>query len=664
MPELRPLKRREGDDADAGSEEDEEAGLVARRADASGGASTSGDDAKAGTSPRQSQVVRRLLSFAAEDRLLVGVGTAAVLISSAFDTLVPNYSARALALVVSRDAAGGGGVWAPPTFRGALTGLLVCAACGAVTTGTRVYCSALVEVRLVARVQQRLFAAILRQETAFFDATSSGELASRLTSDVQVLSVSLTTNLNLLLQNGVNLIASVAVMLSVDARLSAAFVLASVLFFALSKKVGAITRVMQKSIQDATSRANGGATQAIALLRTVRSLGAEAHEVDKYGVQVEELRAQQERIKVVWAVYMPIVSLLNNGLLAGVLVAGHQNVRTPAQAAGFAVFVWYTTRIQAAMGAISANWASFLGALGAGESVFELMDREPAEATAGGRTPAAPAAGALAFDNVTFAFLRRPPVLRGVSLAVPLGGRVAVVGASGGGKSTLLALALRLYAPAGGRVLLDGVDIATLDPVFLRRHVVGAVTQEPPLFALSIRDNILYNAPPGAAARLAEAVSVAHLDGVLAHLPAGLDTLVGERGVRLSGGQKQRVAIARAVVRQPALLALDEATSALDADSEKRVASALEAHLAQRSPPGGMLLVAHRLSTVRTAHTIHVLSAGVVAEAGTYDELVSREGGLFRALVARQLAHPEAEPEQAAAAEPDGAPADGAAQQQ
>jgi len=199
-------------------------------------------------------------------------------------------------------------------------------------------------------------------------------------------------------------------------------------------------------------------------------------------------------------------------------------------------------------------------------------------------------------------------------------------------------------------VLLDGQDVATLRPTFLR-SVIASVTQEPPLFAMSVRDNILYAAPAKSAASLATAVTVAHLDGVISQFPNGLDTLVGERGMRLSGGQKQRVALARAVVRNPSLLVLDEATSALDADSERRVAAALEAHMASRSPMGGLLLVAHRLSTVRSADLIVVLRAGLVAEQGTYDELLAQKG-VFRALVAQQLQEVEAEVAVPPAADP------------
>ena len=593
-------------------------------------------------------VIRRLFGFAAEDRTLVVVGAFCILISSAFDTAIPNFSARALALVVSSETAGGGsgGVWTPKTFSGAIGGLLVCAFLNALTAAARVWCSAMVEVRLIARVQERLFASIMKQETSFFDAVSSGELASRLTSDTSVLAVSLTTNFNLILQNSVNLLTSVAVMLSVDWRLTLGFQFASLIFFYLSKRVGALTRTMQKDIQDATSVANGGATQAIGLLRTVRSLGAEELETAKYAAQVAALKRQQEKIKAVWAFYVPMVAILNNVLLVVVLAVGHATVHTPQQAAGVAVFVFYTNRIQNAMTGISQNYTSFLGAIGAGDAVFVLMDRQPQTRTTGGDVPSTPSAGALTFDNVRYGFAGRPSVLKGVTIPVPAGARVAIVGKSGCGKSTLLALALRLYEPAGGRVLLDGLDTATLDPKYIRT-VMSPVTQEPPLFAVSIRENILYNAPRDSESRLDEAVAIAQLATVLAQLPKGMDTLVGERGVRLSGGQKQRVAIARAVVRAPCLLLLDEATSALDSASEAMVQGALEEHLQRRSPRGGMLLVAHRLSTVRNANAIFVMVDGVVAEHGTYDDLLGHEGP-FKALVAQQLAsQTETEPEEA-----------------
>jgi len=421
-------------------------------------------------------------------------------------------------------------------------------------------------------------------------------------------------------------------MATVSPRLAGLYLLASLGFFLLSKRVGSITRSMQATIQDATSAANGGAVQGISLLRTVRSLGGEEVEVSRYRAAVEALRVLQERLKLVWAVYVPAVSMLNNALLLGVLAAGRAYVRSPEQAAAFAAFFFYSQRLQNCLSGISQNWASFLAAVGAGDAVFALLDRQPRLGHGPDEPPLPPGGVELRFDALRFSYPGRPAVLKGVSLTVHAGGRVAVVGRSGGGKSSLLALALRLYAPDAGAVLLGGRDLATLTARHVR-SVLGAVSQEPPLFALSVRDNILYACPPGAEARLADAAATAQLAPVLELLPQGMDTMVGERGVRLSGGQKQRVAIARAVVRAPKLLLLDEATSALDGASEAAVQASLEAHLSASG--AGLLLVAHRLSTVRNADAIAVMVDGVVAEIGSYDTLmdeqVRRRPGIYRA---------------------------------
>lgn len=606
-------------------------------------------------------IARRLLTFAAEDKMLISVGVVLILVSSAFETALPNFTARALAAIVDdsraavSEADGAAVLSAPPplSFKAAMTGFVIAAVFSAATTGGRIWCTAITEVRLVSRIQRRLFEAIIRQDINFFDKMSSGELTSRLTSDVNILSVSLTTNLNLIGQNSINLMGSLAMMFSSSPPLAAAFAFASLAFFFASKKFGEVTRSMQKEIQAATSAANGTATQAISLVRLVRCFSAEEHESGVYSAYVDTLVRLQSRIKLAYTLYVPVVSAFNNVLLFGVLTYGRKTVSSPREASDFAAFVFYTNRIQGAMSTISSQWASFAAAMGAGEAVFDLMDRKPELPVSGGAWPTRPARGGLTLERVSFGYPARPAVLNEVSLVLKPGQRVALVGLSGSGKSTVVSLALRLYAPTGGRFLLDGEDIASLDPRYLRRNVT-AVQQEPPLFALSVRDNIAYNMDedvgPPTDNEVDTAVQVSDLTAVLADLPDGLATVVGERGVRLSGGQKQRVAIARAVVRRPALLLMDEATSALDAASERRVQAALESHLASRNPPCGMLTVAHRLSTVRNAEVIIVLHKGCVRESGTHEELVAREGGLYRMLVRHQLAAAELEEGAAAAA--------------
>merc|ERR1711972_303697 len=274
--------------------------------------------------------------------------------------------------------------------------------------------------------------------------------------------------------------------------------------------------------------------------------------------------------------------------------------------------------------------------LGASTRLWELTDRTPLIPPVGGIVPVNPK-GQIRFDNVSFAYPTRPDqdILKSLNLDIPPKTVVAIVGPSGSGKSTIGSLLLRLYSPNSGSVSLDGQDIGSLDPNFLRTYI-GTVSQEPVLFSSSIRDNILYGAPnPEKVSQedLERAAKEANAHNFIMAFPEGYDTLVGERGVMLSGGQKQRVAIARAIIKQPGLLLLDEATSALDAESEFLVQQALDRIMIGRS----VLVIAHRLSTVKNAHQVVVLEKGKVVEKGTHDELIQIEDGSYAKLVKRQL---------------------------
>jgi len=290
--------------------------------------------------------------------------------------------------------------------------------------------------------------------------------------------------------------------------------------------------------------------------------------------------------------------------------------------------------MQLAMGmaALTELYADVQRAAGSAERVFELLHRSPSIAS-GGRT-LSPVKGQVAFDQVAFAYPTRPDVsvLQGFSLALAPGEVVALVGPSGAGKSTIASMLYRLYDPASGRLLLDGVPYAELDAEWLRRQV-GVVAQEPLLFSTSIADNIRYGRPEASDADVEAAAKMANAHSFISAFPEGYKTLVGERGIQLSGGQKQRVAIARAVLKDPRILILDEATSALDAESEHLVREALERLMQGRTT----LIIAHRLSTVKGANRVIVLDAGKVVQTGTHAALVGEEG-LYRRLVERQFA--------------------------
>ena len=274
----------------------------------------------------------------------------------------------------------------------------------------------------------------------------------------------------------------------------------------------------------------------------------------------------------------------------------------------------------------------FSKAIGASDRVFALLDRQP-KVTGGTETIDA-VSGAVALQGVRFAYPTRPDavVLDGMTMTIQPGEVVALVGPSGGGKSTIAALLSRFYDPQDGQVLLDGTPLPALDTDWLREQV-GVVSQEPILFAASIIDNIRYGRPGASEEEVRAAAVAANAHDFISGFPEGYETLVGERGVRLSGGQKQRVAIARAILKDPSVLVLDEATSALDAESEHLVQEALDRLMAGRST----LVIAHRLSTVRDADRVVVLDQGRVAQSGTHDELIAVDG-LYRRLVERQFA--------------------------
>jgi len=301
-------------------------------------------------------------------------------------------------------------------------------------------------------------------------------------------------------------------------------------------------------------------------------------------------------------------------------------------AGALTAFLVYTLLIAMGLGTLADIWAEAMKGLGAAERVFELTARKPEMPVSGGRRLDR-IAGRVAYEDVHFRYPTRPDVevLRGIDLAVEPGQVVALVGPSGGGKSTLGAMLSRLYDPTTGRLTLDGVDVRELDPAWLRR-LVGVVSQEPVLFSTTIADNVRYGRPEAGDAEVGDALRAANAETFVKAFPDGLATRVGERGQQLSGGQKQRIAIARALLKDPRILLLDEATSALDAESEALVQDALTRLMRGRTS----VVIAHRLSTVIGADKVVVIDGGLVVEAGTHAELMAR-GGAYARLVEKQL---------------------------
>jgi ATP-binding cassette subfamily B protein len=399
----------------------------------------------------------------------------------------------------------------------------------------------------------------------------------------------------------------------------------------LGHRVRRLSRISQDRIADVASSVD----EVLYGIRTVQAFRHEAVDRHAYGGHVESaFDAATERSRMS-ATLASLVMLLTFCAVGVVLWFGGRDVLAGRMTGGeLSAFVFFAVLVAGSVGALSEVAGELLRAAGATERLLELLATRPAVAAP--RHPVAlpePAVGRVAFERVFFHYPSRPDlaVLQGLDLEIEPGQTVALVGPSGAGKSTVMQLLLRFYDPQQGLIRLDGVDLRKADPAALRRRI-AVVAQEPVIFGTSARENIAYGLQDASDGDVRRAAAAAHATDFLDQLPDGLDTYLGERGVRLSGGQRQRIAIARAILRDPAVLLLDEATSALDAQSEKAVQQALEELMAQRTT----LVIAHRLATVRKADRILVMDAGRIVAAGQHDELVAR-GGLYARLAALQF---------------------------
>ena len=487
--------------------------------------------------------------------------------------------------------------------------------------------------RVVTQLRQDLFSSLMAQEVGFFDERKTGELTNRLGSDTTVLQNTVSVNISMGLRNAAQGLGGI-VLLFYTSPVLTALMLAIVPAVA----VGAVTygrkvRGLSKEAQDALAGANEVAEESLSGIRTVRSFAAERHEVERYRTATE--RAFDVARRRVKQSSLFLAGASSAGYIASAVVlwyGGRLVLDGRMTVGGLTSFLIYSLTVAFALGALTDLWADFMRASGAAERVFELIDRKPAIPASGGERLAT-VQGGVEFHDVRFAYPSRQdlPVLQGIDLKLAPGEVVAIVGPSGAGKSTIAAMLARMYDPQNGHVLLDGKDLRTLDPEWLRQRI-GTVAQEPMLFASSIADNIRYGRMGATDAEVEAAARAANAHEFISRFPEGYRTLVGERGVQLSGGQKQRIAIARAVLKDPRLLVLDEATSALDAESEHLVQEALERLMKGRTT----LIIAHRLSTVIGADRVVVMEGGKVVQSGDHAALMGQEG-LYRRLVERQF---------------------------
>jgi subfamily B ATP-binding cassette protein MsbA len=484
--------------------------------------------------------------------------------------------------------------------------------------------------RIVTDLRNELTAHLQTLDLAFFNGRRAGQIVSRVTADVTLVRSSVTDAVRSLFQDSTTLLVLVGTAIYLDWFLA---LLALLLFPVAAIPIVTFSRQLRQNArrqQEATARLNAMLHENIQGNRVVKLFDQAAYEAERFHAQDEKifrLYMRSSRLRS-----LPITEVLAGFAIAGIIWYGGASViADPSRKGSFFAFLAAVVFLYDPFKKlVRTNYTIQQGLAGA-ERIFALLDTQPAVADRPGAKELTGVGSGIRLEHVEFAYEPGRPVLKDVDLEIPAGHVVALVGMSGGGKSTIADLIPRLYDVTGGRITIDGIDVRDVTLASLRRHI-AVVTQFTFLFNDTVRANIAYGDTTADDARIEAAARAANAHDFIAALPKGYDTAIGDLGVRLSGGQRQRIAIARALLKNAPILILDEATSALDTESEGLVQEALERLMANRTS----LVVAHRLSTVRRANRIVVVANGGIVESGTHDELLAT-GREYRRLYEMQF---------------------------
>ncbi len=502
-------------------------------------------------------------------------------------------------------------------------------------------------LRIITRMRDQLFRHLQRQPHGFFDREATGVLMSRVVYDVLLLQDSVTKVVTSFLKDSFTMVGLTAVIFYQDWQLAFLAILIFPPAAYLIMHFGQRLRHLAKENQKSVARLNLLLQENFTGQRIVKAFAREDFEAERFAGANEHFRRVQMRLRIIRGLSPPVMEFLGAvGMAVIISYGGYHVIQGTTTPGTFFSFLAALLMLYAPIKGLSQAQNAVQEGLAAAQRVFSVLDLEPSVMDSPGAQVLGPVSREIVYDNVSFSY-GDEPVLRDIDFTVNKGEILALVGPSGAGKTTLLNLLPRFYDVTSGAVRVDGVDIREVSLASLRAQI-GVVTQQTILFNETVRYNVAYGRLEAAEEDILQALKAAHAYNFVMDLPQGLDTVIGEQGVRLSGGERQRLAIARALLKDPPILLLDEATSSLDSESEREVQQALDRLIQGRTT----LVIAHRLSTVRHADRLVVLDRGRVVETGTHEELLSVDG-LYKRLYDMQFAWEEEKPAETDFPEPE-----------